>query len=131
MKHIFFIIALFFATVCSATTIKFETVANTNGKIDINSDGLYKWAEWKTDTTAITIAMSDSIIYVNDKKFSIIENPKKWHVMKDRKFVDFQCVDENLLKTNIRIVEYDNKHYDIKVLGEHNGQKYLCRYVKG
>lgn len=51
--------------------------------------------------------------------------------MKDRKYVEFQCADEFLAKTSIRIVEYDNKryHFSIKVLGEQEGQIYRCRYI--
>ncbi len=131
MKHIFFILTLFFTTVCSATTVKFETVANTNGIIDNHNNGQYRWTNWNRDTTDITFVLTDSVITVNDTKYYILESPKQWHIMKDRKYVEFHCVNEKLQKTHIRIVEFDKKsrHFSIKVFGEEEGQMFRCRYV--
>lgn len=131
MKHVLFILSLFLYTFCSASTVKFETVANANGVIDQNNSGQYRWTNWKKDSSSITFELTDSVICINNTKFYIIESPKKWHVMKDRRYVEFQCADEFLAKTNIRIVEYDNKryHFSIKVLGEQEGQIYRCRYI--
>ncbi|MBO4332538.1 MAG: hypothetical protein J5875_05170 [Paludibacteraceae bacterium] len=131
MKHLLFIFALSLCSLCSASTVKFETVANASGVIDHRNNGQYKWTNWSRDTSSITFELSDSVICINNTKFHIIEAPKKWHVLKDRKYVEFQCADEFLAKTNIRIVEFDdkNRHFSIKVLGEQEGKMYRCRYI--
>lgn len=131
MKHIFFIASLLLASLCSATTVKFETVANSNGVIDHNNNGQYRWTSWNRDTSEITFVLTDSVITINNTTYYILEPPKQWHIMKDRKYVEFHCVNEFLAKTHIRIVEFDNKcrHFCIKVFGEQEGQMFMCRYI--
>lgn len=76
MKHVLFILSLFLYTFCSASTVKFETVANANGIIDQNNSGQYRWNNWKKDSSSITFELTDSVICINNTKFYIIESPK-------------------------------------------------------
>ncbi len=115
----------------------FRSFRETKGVVSSKDKGVYVWGPWQQSSTVFSLNISQKMILVNDRvnnkitKYAIYDNPQKWTVKKDYKYINFECMENNTMeKYFIRLYEYESGEFRITIMSPSNAVRYSVVYMK-